>query len=248
MWAYMNTTRSFHNRLFLLLPKQWHRQNGCHCEFISTISFFSFFSSLVGNGFKPLNVSKTWKKPSKDFIFEEDGKSWQMRCNQNKPQQNKLMSKRNFSDATIDSTAQFVISICTIIILSGCISITNFYELVSKSLFLRLLSSSLSIAFQRTQCILRPCCNPFDKVDTRKKWRVNEILISFGSVYVSMFVANNHILFAPLAYFVQIFNFACGCRCWKVHLQLFERIYISVFFYHRSSVSAHRNWNVFILY
>lgn len=64
----------------------------------------------------------------------------------------------------------------------------------------------------------------------KKNWRMNENLISFGSVYLSMFVANSHIFFAPLTYFVHIFNFACGCRCWKVHLQLFQRIYICIFF------------------
>lgn len=68
---------------------------------------------------------------------------------------------------------QFVFSICKIIILSGCISITDFYELVSK---LSLLSSSPSLSwllFTHTMYFMS-ALQSVQESNRREKWRVNE--------------------------------------------------------------------------
>lgn len=131
---------------WLCLLNPCHRQNGCHCEL--HLNNFTIFQKMALSRW-------TWARlktsSQRDFISSARKRMAAMKISRNKQINVKEEFLRWHPSAQHRTTQQpanthrkgekeseresdLVISICTIIILSGCISIADFYELVSKSL------------------------------------------------------------------------------------------------------------------
>lgn len=113
--------------------------------------------------------------------------------------------------------ANLVISICTIIILSGCISIADFYGLVSKSVFRLLFTTCTMYFYERLQLHWsesrdwRVTTN--EEREREFEW-VNEWNFDIGSVLHRDFVFANFLSLRAIFHLLHLFHLAyCILQC-----------------------------------